>query len=74
MTRTADGWHSGTRTRAVADPEVADLPDVSAYPEREFVLLRYRVHRRAVSRVHPVVATTKRSTVDARRPSVRPAK
>jgi len=32
MTRTADGWRGRTRTRAVVDSEVADLPDESGYP------------------------------------------
>jgi len=32
MTRTAGGWRGPTRTRAVGDPEVADLRDQSAYP------------------------------------------
>ena len=32
MTRTAGGWRGRTRTRAVVDWEVADLPDESAYP------------------------------------------
>jgi len=32
MTRTAGGSRGRTRTRAVVDPEVADLPDESAYP------------------------------------------
>jgi len=32
MTRPTDGCRRRTRTRAVADSEVADLPDESAYP------------------------------------------
>ena len=32
MKRPAGGWCGRTRTRAVADSEVADLPDESAYP------------------------------------------
>ena len=34
MTRTAGGWRGRTRTRAVVDWEVADLPDESACPGR----------------------------------------